>query len=200
MDSPNNLNRGTIMVGKVITEELNNNLLQSGSVVVIKDHSLLEICTILHIAPSGQWVVLGQSFDTMEVSARMALCKLVVANETGVYPLKFNQWDKAIKNGEVDSDKEATFELIHPKFNTGTHIKVCQECEAQYMGARRQQVCMNCNSKDITAKIIPSKQVRPKRPRMTKPANIQALLATAYEMGKDGKNATQFNKWLQKQL
>jgi hypothetical protein len=191
------------MVGKVTTVELNNNLLESGSVVVIKDHSLLEICTVLHIAPSGQWIVLGQSFDTMEVGVRTALCKLVVANENGTYPLKFNQWDKAIKNGEVDSSKEITFELVSPKFNSGKYMKTCQGCQANYMGARAQNICKVCTAEDITAKIIITKVVKPKRPRMKQDKSLtitQAMLTTAYEMGKDGKNATQFNKWLQKQI
>jgi len=189
------------MVGKVATVELNNNLLQAGAVVVIKNHALLEICTVLHVDQSGQWVIMGQSFDTMSVGARDMLCKLVVTHEDGIYPLKFNQWDKAIKNREVDSTKEVTFELNAPKYKPGKYMKTCGSCEYHYMGARQQNICQKCNSKDVTAQIIITKQAKPKRPRMAKPTiSMQALLATAYEMGKDGKNATQFNKWLQKQL
>jgi len=189
------------MTGKVITVELNNNLLESGAIVVIKNASLLEICTVLHIDQAGQWVVMGQSFDMMSIGARDELCKLIVASDDKVYPLKFNQWDKAIKNSEVNSSKEVTFELVSQKFNPGKYLKNCSDCTTNYMGARNQLICKNCSDKDVTAKIIIGKQIKPKRPRIIRQqSDMQMLLATAYEMGKEGKNATQFNKWLQKQL
>ena len=192
------------MVGYVTTHELNNNDLESGSVVVLEREDTLEICTLQHMTKDGDWIIMGQTVDNYKVGAADKLCKLIIQAPTNYlwYPLKFNQWSNAIRNGEVNSKKNVEFMLVPvDKFKGGKHVKECSICDAAFMGAGYQTQCKSCCEKEVTAKILISKTVKPKRPRLVKDAfDPRAIAVQAYEMGKKGKNAKQFIAWLDKQF
>jgi hypothetical protein len=192
------------MTGTVITEELNSNRLEAGAIVVLKDKESLQLCTIQHIDPDGHWVVMGVGFDNYTVPLDAELCKIVVIDDRRVYPLKFNQWAKAIKNKEVGTDAQVEFELVAAKFKEGKHLRVCGTCTAQFLGGRNQPDCLTCSEKNVTARIIINKTIKPKRPRVKSVTEIKALALTAYQMGMraghaDVKPGT-FNEWLDKQF
>jgi hypothetical protein len=193
------------MLGKVITEELNVNKLEAGSVCVLQDVGVLEIVTIQHINPKGNWVVTGADFDNHDVPAAAALCRIVVIDSRGVYPLKFNQWKNAIRNKEVNSGDDVEFELIPAKFKEGKYIATCNECTAQFLGAKRQPTCQECCKKDVTARIVVKKKVKPKKPGIKSDDEIKALALTSFQMGMKCDNATldpekRFMTWLEKQF
>jgi len=192
------------MIGTVIAEELNNNQLEAGVICVLKDRETLQLCTIQHIDPDGHWVVMGVGFDNYTVPIRAELCKLLVLDDRGVYPLKFNQWIKAIQNNEVGTDTQVTFELVSATFKEGKHIRVCGACTAQFLGSRNQPDCLTCSEENVTAKIIINKLVKPKRPRVKSVTEIKALALTAYQMGMRAGHANvkpgTFNEWLDKQF
>jgi len=194
------------MVGKVITSRLDNMDLDSGSIVVLERAGSLEICTMQHRDMDGNWVVIGQVSDNHTICDNDRLCKLSIESAGTIYPLKFNQWNNAIKYGEVNMDKPVTFELVPVrKFITGKSVKRCISCDRVYMGAENQRDCKPCCEKEVTAKIILTKIVKPKRPRLVKEAYKEAVNPTtiatqAYEMGKAGKTAKQFITWLDKQF
>ena len=192
------------MEGFVITEELNTNSLEAGVICVLKDKGMLQLCTIQHIDPSGHWVVMGAGFDNYAVPLDAQLCKLVVITDSRVFPLKFNQWKKAIQNKEVETDRLVSFELIPAVFKEGKYIKDCRECTAQFLGNRSQTECKECCDKDVTAKIIINKSIKPKRPRVKSVIDIKALALTSFQMGsltpKSADEIKTFNKWLDKQF
>jgi hypothetical protein len=193
------------MEGCVITEELNTEKLEAGVICVLKnDENTLRICTIQHIDPSGHWVVTGADFENYPVPLKAELCRLVVITDRGIYPLKFNQWKKAIQNKEVGTEKRVSFELIPAVFKEGKYVKDCRECTAQFLGNRSQTECKECCDKDVTAKIIINKSIKPKRPRVKSVIDIKALALTSFQMGsptpKSEDEIKTFNKWLDKQF
>lgn len=191
------------MVGYVRTEEFNNNSLESGSIVVYHDGNILEICAVMHLNPEGSWVITGQTFDELIVPVSGALCKLVVLTDRGKYPLKFNQWDKAIRNSEVNSDNSVEFDLVPiNKFKEGNLIKTCPPCGTQFMGNGRQKLCRDCSDAEVIAQIKVKKKSKPKRPRMMTPAeHKERCIAVAHAARKmHMMPAHEFNKWLEKQF
>ena len=188
------------MEGSVITEELNTNKLEAGVIAVLKDKESLNICTIQHIDPSGHWVVMGTGFDNYAIPHSAELCRLVVIADRGIYPLKFNQWAKAIQNSEVDTDKRVNFELVPAVFKEGKYIGTCNECTAQFLGGRNQPECKDCCDKDVTAKILVNKSIKPKRPRMLSPRKNKEIALNAFKHGKDGMTTEDFIKWLENQF
>lgn len=197
------------MVGVVRTEELNSQDLESGSVVVFLDGDLIDIATLEHLTADGSWVVVlhNQAFQDPYVAPITArLCKLMVVADRGVYPLKFNQWAKSIKNGEVDSDKQVNFEIIPAKFKEGKHVKTCSTCFSHFMGGSRQPDCKKCCDENVTAQIKIEKKVKPKRPRMKSNDEIKALALTSFQMGvkaaalAPNDNRKAFDAWLEKQF
>ena len=194
---------------KVITKEVNQSFLESGALIILKDDNILELCTILHLDQSGSWAVMGQSFDRKIIDSPTAeLCHLVVTNGKRNYALKFNQWHKAIENGEVNSDKTVNVELIPAtKFKKGVYIREC-DCTASFMGGKGQYLCKKCNDKDVIAKILPgggwrtnkSKPVKTKRPRMLSPNEAKLLATAAHSLGKLGQSTEDFEEWLEKQF
>jgi hypothetical protein len=189
------------MKGYVRTEELNVRKLNAGGIVILYDKDILEICTLQHIDSSGSWTVMGQTFDQLVVPARAELCKLVILTDSGAYPLKFSQWDKAIKNGEVNKDKLVTFELTPvTKYKEGKYIKTCTTCSSQFMGGRGQGPCRKCSDADVTAQIKIEKKVKPKRPRMISPQKNKEIALNAFQHGRDGLAIEEFVKWLENQF
>jgi hypothetical protein len=193
------------MNGHVRTEELNTNKLEAGAVVVLFDKERIEIVTIQHINPAGEWIVMGQGFEDYAVPHRAELCRLVIVTTSGTYPLKFNQWTNAIKSKEVNDNRPVQFELIPQKFKYGKYIRVCQTCTAQFMGGRSQPACETCCTKNVTAQItVKKKSVITKRPRIKSTVEIKALALTSFQMGSSKPHTTDeiktFNKWLDKQF
>lgn len=189
------------MVGKVITEELNINNLEAGVIAVLKEDDSLQIVTIQHIDPNGHWVVMGKEFDNYAVPLKAELCKLMVIDKKGTYPLKFNQWSNAIRNKEVNTDTLVNFELVSPKFKEGKYVRICTDCTAQFIGSRNQASCKVCCAADKTAKIIISKEsVKPKRPRMISHIKAKEIAMKAYEMGQKSHLVKDVNAWLEKQF
>lgn len=193
------------MKGYVRTEEFNENDLESGTIVIYKNENILEICAVMHLNPDGLWIITGQTFDEQVVSASAQLCNLVILTDSNMYPLKFNQWDKAIQNGEVNSDKTVDFELIPvTKFKEGKRIRVCDCCEKNFMGGGTQYQCKKCNDADVVAQIQVNKKVKSKRPRIKSTDEIKALALTSYQMGQrannDAASRGAFDRWLEKQF
>lgn len=185
------------MVGKVITHELNMNNIEAGVVAVLKDGSELQIVTVQHLDQDGHWVVMGNDTNPLRVPIKAELCKLMVIDESGSYPLKFNQWKNAIRNKEVNTNKPVEFELVSPKFKEGKHVKVCTDCTAHFIGALSQATCKKCCDADYTAKILISKSsVKPKRPRIRSAEEIQALIREGYELGALMTSKADFETWL----
>jgi len=188
------------MKGYVRTEELNIKNVEAGVIAVLKHDSLLHTVTIQHINTEGSWVVMGKDLDDYTVPASAELCKLVIIDTCGVYPLKFNQWTNAIKNKEVNSDEPVDFELISHKFRNGKYMRTCSECTAQFIGGKSQPFCKTCCEKDVIAQIQINKKVKPKRPRIKSVTEIKALALTAYQMGENFGQRSDFNTWLEKQF
>jgi len=188
------------MEGTVITEELNTEKLEAGVICILKDKDALQLCTIQHIDPSGHWVVMGAGFDNYAVPLNAELCKLVVITDSRVYPLKFNQWKKAIVNKEVGTDKRVNFELIPAVFKEGKYVKDCRECTAQFLGNRSQTECKECCAKDVTAKIIINKSIKPKRPHMITEERAREIAVTAHHQGYLDVPKDRFKVWLDKQF
>jgi hypothetical protein len=193
------------MEGYLRTEELNNNELEAGKIVVYRREHIVEICTVMHINPEGVWVITGQTFADLAVPVAAELCKLVILTDSNAYPLKFSQWDKAIKNGEVNSDEKVIFKTIpSDKFKEGKYIRVCDVCTANFMASKTQYQCRNCNDADVTAQISKVKEVKTKRPRMKSTIEIKALALTSFQMGSSTPKSTEdlkvFNVWLDKQF
>lgn len=188
------------MVGKVISEELNVNELQAGVVAVLVDQNRMEIITIKHINQDGDWVIMGQGFDDYAIPLSAQLCRLVIVSNSGTYPLKYNQWSNSIRSKEVNSDDPVTFELVPQKFKEGIHVKVCHTCTAQFMGTKSQSDCMMCCTKNVTAKILINKKVKPKRPRMVSQSQAKELAKQAYDLGKASHLVKDFDTWLNKQF
>lgn len=188
------------MVGRVRTEELNINALESGVVAVLETKHGLNIVTLNHITKDGEWVVMGKSFD-YTVTPEDKLCKLVVLTDTEVYPLKYNQWANAIRNKEVNSETPVTFELVSPKFKEGKYVCTCSECTAQFLGTKNQPTCKVCCEKDKTARILITKSVKPKRPRMVTTQQAKTLAENAWQRGrKNEMTLDEFHTWLNKQF
>lgn len=196
------------MVGHVKTEELNVHSLESGAVVVLQEQDTYQIVTIQHIDPAGQWVVMGNDFDGYAIPVDAKLCKLVIITPDRVYPLKMNQWINSIRNNEVNSSKEVSFDAISPKYKVGKYVHACIECTAHFMGGRSQTMCKKCNDASYTAKIIINKKVKPKRPRVKSTEDIKTLALTSFQMGMKTADLSPykeealktFNAWLDKQF
>jgi len=188
------------MVGSVKTWSMNRSHLEAGAIAVLRSPDYLEVCTIECLDPNGSWVVQGETFSG-PMLPDMTLCKLIVIDNDRQYYLKFNQWKKSIKAGEVDSDKEVTFEVVPAKFVDGHYMNTCSLCYSSFMGHKRQPVCKTCCDANVHAKITIGKKeikpaTKPKRPRMFKPEIVKQLLIKAYHMGIEGKTAKQFYTWL----
>jgi len=188
------------MVGQVKTEELNVKELEAGSIAVLFEKNRMEIITIKHIDPAGDWVVMGQGFDDYTVPINAQLCRLVVIGDSGSYPLKYNQWSNSIRSKEVNSDEFIEFELVPQKFKEGKHIRVCDTCTAQFLAARSQTDCKKCCTENCTAKILINKTVKPRRPRILTSQQIKEIALNAYKHGKDGLDTAEFIKWLENQF
>jgi hypothetical protein len=188
------------MEGTIITEELNMFKIEAGTICILKEKELLRLATVQHYSHDEHWVVTGTGFDEYTVPVDAMLCKLVVIADNGVYPLKFNQWKKAIQNGEVSTEKRVNFELIPAQFKEGKYIGTCNECTAQFLGGRNQPECKDCCDKDVTARIIINKSVKTKRPRLMKPEQSKEIALNAFKHGKDGLSNVAFVKWLEKQF
>ena len=185
------------MKGVIRTEELNINTLGADVVAVLEDKDTLQIVTIKHISFTGDWIVMGEKLDNYAVPTSAKLSKLVIVSNTGTYPLKFNQWAKAIQAKEVNSDKEIEFESISAKFKEGKYINTCSECSAQFLGAKKQPTCEICCKKIVTAKVI---NVKPKRPRLISLKIAKEIAINAYLKGKNLLSRTDFEKWLKNQF
>jgi hypothetical protein len=189
------------MKGYVRTEECNSRDLESGTIVVYHNKDVLEICAVMHFNPDGDWVITGQTFDELVVPVEAELCKLIILTDSNMYPLKFNQWDKAIKNGEVNSDKSVNFELTPVnKFKEGKRIRACDVCETSFMGGGTQFQCRKCNDADAVAQIKVNKKVKPKRPRMLTPDQAKLIARESYGQGYDEVPGEEFEEWLEKQF
>jgi len=194
-----------MMEGSIITQEHNMFKIDAGMICVLREQDLLRLVTVQHYSHDDRWVVAGDNFAEYKVPLDAMLCKLVIVDDKGTYPLKLNQWKKAIKNEEVNSDKVLTFELIPTIFKTGKSINTCIECTAQFLGGRNQSICQGCCDEDVVARIVISNQsVKPKRPRVKSTADIKALALTSFQMGSQKPKSTAdiktFNVWLDKQF
>ena len=188
------------MVGVVRTEELNINSLEAGVVAVLENKDTLQVVTIQHINPAGDWVVMGTGFEDYAIPIEAMLCKLVVLADTGVYPLKYNQWANALRNKEVNTDTQVEFDLVSPKFKAGKYVCTCSTCTSQFLGGRSQPDCMMCSTKNVTAKILIKKVSKPKRPRMLSPQKNKEIALNAFKHGRDGMRTEEFVEWLENQF
>ena len=188
------------MVGVVRTEELNINSLEAGVVAVLENKDTLQVVTIQHINPAGDWVVMGTGFEDYSIPIEAKLCKLVVLTDTGVYPLKYNQWANALRNKEVNTDTQVEFDLVSPKFKAGKYVSTCSTCTSQFLGGRSQPDCMICSTKNVTAKILINKLVKPKRPRIVSPEKAKEVALKVYDLTKHGESLEDVTKWLDKQF
>ena len=188
------------MVGVVRTEELNINSLEAGVVAVLENKDTLQVVTIQHINPAGDWVVMGTGFEDYAIPIEAMLCKLVVLADTGVYPLKYNQWANALRSKEVNTDTQVEFELVSPKFKAGKYVSTCSTCTSQFLGGRSQPDCMICSTKNVTAKILINKLVKPKRPRIVSPEKAKEVALKVYDLTKHGESLEDVTKWLDKQF
>lgn len=76
-------------------------------------------------------------------------------------PLKYSQWQNAIDNGEVDSDKVVEFEIIENK-----GYLICSHCKNPYDCSPTDGKCIICRKSGLSelikglsiAKIIPQKK------------------------------------------
>jgi len=183
------------MVGFVRTDELNMKSIQAGVVAILNNKNVFEIVTVQHITSHGDWVVMGNSPDAYSVPIEAQLCRLVVTDASGTYPLKFNQWANAIRSKEINSDKLVDFELVPAKFKDGKHIRVCDTCTAHFLGSRTQCTCRTCCNTDVTAKILITKTVKQQESQISL-SQARKFAILAYGLGKTGSSSEYFDEWL----
>jgi len=187
--------------GSIITQEYNMLKIDAGMICVLREQNVLRIVTVQHYSHNDRWVVTGETFTDYEIPLDAMLCKLVIVDEKGTYPLKLNQWKKAIKNKEVNSPQKLSFELIPTIFKTGKSINTCNECTAQFLGGRNQSICQSCCDEDVVARIVISNQlIKPKRPRILTVAKVREIAKASYDRGERYMPKDEFLTWLDKQF
>jgi hypothetical protein len=179
--------------------------IEAGAIAVLGNMGeAVGIVTVDHINSQGNWVVAGDWAGAL--CPTMRLCTLVVRDEDGKeYPLKFNQWKKSIKAGEVNTDKVVTFKLKPAKFVPGHYMKECSICTSQFLAHKRQPVCEECCNKNVSAQIIltkkePKQATKVKRKRMMNPSTTKLIALEAYKKGVNGVSYKDMEKWLDKTL
>jgi hypothetical protein len=199
MDRSNNIKHKK---GYVITKSLNQIHLESGSIAVVNTSNGLQVCTLLHTSPDGNWVVGTEKASAIEIGTNEKFYSLSITSSDHTYPLKLNQWKKSIANLEVNnSQKVVYFEILAKQFKSGKYVNTCSDCYGHFMGGKTQPICEKCNEKTTSAKIIINKNtVKRKRPRMLAPSVIIPLIRKAYEKGKFDADDAAFESWLQKQF
>ena len=188
------------MKGQVRTDELNMKSIYAGTVAILNNKNTFEIVTVQHIDSDGNWVVMGNQPDAYKVPIEAQLCRLVVTDASGTYPLKFNQWANAIRGKEINSDKIVEFELVPAKFKDGKHIRVCDTCTAHFLASRTQGTCKTCCNLDVTAKILINKTVKQEEPQMISLSQARRFAILAYGLGKTGSSSDYFDEWLEKHM
>lgn len=192
------------MVGHVKTFALNPESVEAGTIAILRGADIMDVCTVEHLDPGGSWVVNSSSYSG-PMLPDMVLCKLVVMSDDAQYPLKFNQWKKSIKAGEVDNDEVTVqFEVVPAKFVQGHYMQTCSICHASFMAHKRQPICENCCKTNSSAKILVSNKKpkpKPKRPRLVHPAKAKDIAIQAYNKGALNQcNPTELGEWLDKQF
>lgn len=199
------------MQGNVITQPLRVNTIEAGTIAVLKskpvnqEEEILGMVTVDHINSEGHWSVSGQYSGTLK--PYMTLCTLHVLDHLSnrTHPLKFNQWKKSIKSGEVDTDKVVTFKLNPARFVTGHYMNECSTCTSQFLGHKRQPVCEDCCNKNVTAQIIltkkePKQATKVKRKRMISSSTTKLIALEAYKKGVNGVSYKEVEKYIDKSL
>lgn len=195
------------MVGNVIAVEFQETPC-AGSVVVLMDEdykSAIGVCTVMHMTASGNFYLEGDHFKG-EVEDEHCLRLLAVAHSTKtsyqVFPLKFNQWSKAIKNNEVNNiRKQVDFTLVFPPFFKGNYRRECGDCGGDFIGDKRQPLCEDCCRRNPIAKIILTKEktkvpIKPKAVKTISVSLVELLCREAYKLGKEGHSYQVFEQRL----
>jgi hypothetical protein len=188
--------------GYVVTKSLNQTYLESGSIAVVNTSNGLEVCTLLHTSPDGNWVVETEKASAVEIDTNEKFYSLIINSSDDTYPLKLNQWKKSIANGEVNNPHKAVyFEVLAKKFKSGKYVNTCSDCYGHFMGGKTQPICEKCNEKTTSAKIIINKNtVKTKRRRLPTPTFVKELAMLSYEKGSSGVPYKDFRKWLESKL
>jgi hypothetical protein len=186
------------MVGKVISVEFQEAPV-AGSVVVLMDPDYtapIGICTVMHMTSAGNFYLEGKEFSgEVEDVSRLRLLGVVRSTDKSyeVFPLKFNQWEKSIRNKEVNNPlKPVDFTLTFPPFFKGNYRRECVECSGDFIGDKRQPLCEECCRRNPIAKIIltKTKSKFPDKPKAPKTINVnlvELLCREAYKLGHEGK-------------
>jgi hypothetical protein len=147
------------MVGTVVTNAFDKDKLFAGAVVlVVKGGKPLGISTIIHVNKDGQFVVQGEHFSGT-IDDTMVLSTVDVKDDRGnCYPLKFSQWNKSFKAGEINNPMKPVEFILEPlKFLHGHYRRECFECGADFIASKRQPYCQNCCEANKIGKIILTK-------------------------------------------
>lgn len=193
------------MVGCVITKSLDD--VESGSIGVVMTSvgQIKGICTVEHITSQGEFYVTGEYEG--ELSSQIQLYKLMVKQDYKVYPLKFNQWKKSIKAGEVNTNKEVNFELKPLKFVKGNYRRECYECGTDFLAHKKQPYCKDCCNRNAVARIVINKpklksanKINTRRNKMLNSSTAKLIATEAYKHGIAGKSFKFFESWLKKQF
>lgn len=193
------------MEGEVRLKPVDVKTIEAGTIAVLGNlGKAVGIVTVEHMDPDGRWVVAGDW--TGALCPTMKLCTLVVRDGNAKqYPLKFNQWKKSIKSGEVNTDKVVTFKLNPARFVSGNYMNECSLCTSQFIGHKRQPVCEDCCNKNVTAQIIltkkePKQATKVKRKRIMNSSTTKLIAMEAYKKGVNGVSYKEMEKWLNKTI
>jgi hypothetical protein len=107
---------------------------------------------------------------------------MVVTSEGKEYPLKFSQWENAIKAGEVDTGKQVYIHLQPFSFLRGNIMKKCSGCDATFVSAAEQLYCPLCCMNNEVAKVIPESPytVPKKRARLVPESKVKETAEAAW--------------------
>jgi hypothetical protein len=172
--------------------------LESGKLAILKDNSDYLKVTLIHKDISGAWNVSGD-FNGTTVTDPTFYTILFYA-ESGIYNVNIKEWSKVIDKELIEQKEEIECVISDYPFKEGKYSMTCSECNAVFLGSKRQPFCKECCGKNSTASLLTLKADKKKRVRLKSKEHVSKLLHDAYIYGTEGMVDDIFNEWSEKQL
>lgn len=181
-----------IRTGLVKTLAIDAKSLMEGTMCILDNSEMYGLCTLQHLDTNGEWVIEYKTESLTiigQIPPGATLCSLQVedTNTDDKYPLKFNQWQAAIRSGEINSTFVVKFEVLPIKFIDGNYHQTCSLCNSSFLAHKRQPLCMDCCIQHSIAKIMVND--KPKAVKKPKPKMYpESVVLSAFVAGSIGTN------------
>tara|TARA_R110002153_G_scaffold45847_2_gene129198 strand:- start:2662 stop:3249 length:588 start_codon:yes stop_codon:yes gene_type:complete len=172
--------------------------LESGKLAILRDDNKFLKVTLIHKDISDAWNVSGD-FNGNTVPDPTFYAILFYA-ESGIYNVNIKEWHKVIDKKLIEQKEEIECVISDYPFKEGKYSMTCSECNAGFLGSKRQPYCKECCAKNSTASLLTLKADKIKRVRLQSKEHVSKLLNDAYTYGTEGMVDDIFNEWSEKQL